>query len=133
MRYSFSFAFKSPDFDLGLNKEIICQSERAARKATTLQMATMYMVFGGTLLNLGVTLNGQGSQAMANALFVGAGWKTMFLMLGILLTIYCPKIMDFWLILMAVSCLGVNAGVFFGLFMRSMQRVKLHDKIEKMI
>lgn len=49
------------------------QSERAARKATILQMGTMYTVLGGTLLNLGVTLSNQGSQLIADGLFVGAG------------------------------------------------------------
>ena len=36
-------------------------------------MATMYTVLGGTLLNLGVTLGNQGSQVIANGLYVGAG------------------------------------------------------------
>lgn len=51
----------------------VSQSERAAQKATILQMATMYTVFGGTLLNLGVTLTNQGSQIFANGSFIGAG------------------------------------------------------------
>jgi hypothetical protein len=55
------------------NNNCIFQSERAALKATILQKATMYSVFGGTLLNLGVTLNSQGSQVIANGSFVGAG------------------------------------------------------------
>jgi len=49
------------------------QSERAARKATVLQMATMYTALGGTLLNVGVTLNSQGNQIIANGSFIGAG------------------------------------------------------------
>lgn len=36
-------------------------------------MATMYTVFGGTLLNIGVTFSNQGSQLVANGSFVGAG------------------------------------------------------------
>lgn len=36
-------------------------------------MATIYTVLGGTLLNLGVTFSSQGSQAIANGSFVGAG------------------------------------------------------------
>ncbi|KAK2648044.1 hypothetical protein Ddye_015533 [Dipteronia dyeriana] len=40
----------------------VLESERAARKATMLQMATMHAVFGGTLLTLGVTFSSQGSQ-----------------------------------------------------------------------
>ncbi|PKI76855.1 protein ACTIVITY OF BC1 COMPLEX KINASE 7, chloroplastic-like [Punica granatum] len=81
--------------DLKLRVRVL-ESERAARKATILQMATMYTVLGGTLLNLGVTFSSQGSQFIANGSFVGAG-------------------------------------VFFILFLRSMQRVKILDKFEKMI
>lgn len=81
--------------DLKLRVRVL-ESERAARKATVLQMATMYTVLGGTLLNLGVTFTSQGSQFIANGSFVGAG-------------------------------------VFFLLFLRSMQRVKKLDKFEKMI
>lgn len=81
--------------DLKLRVRVL-ESERAARKATILQMATMYTVFGGTLLNLGVTLTNQGSQILANGSFIGAG-------------------------------------VFFTLFLRSMQRVKKLEKFEKMI
>ncbi|CAN1121179.1 Protein ACTIVITY OF BC1 COMPLEX KINASE 7, chloroplastic [Linum perenne] len=51
----------------------VLESERAARKATILQMATMYTVLGGTLINLGVTFGSQGSQLIANGSFVGAG------------------------------------------------------------
>lgn len=81
--------------DLKLRVRVL-ESERAARKATILQMATMYTVFGGTLLNLGVTLTNQGSLVLANGSFIGAG-------------------------------------VFFTLFLRSMQRVKKLEKFEKMI
>ena len=56
---------------------VFWQSERAARKATILQMATIYTVIGGTLLNLGVTLSSQGSQVFANGSFVGAGEHNM--------------------------------------------------------
>ncbi|KVI10595.1 Protein kinase-like domain-containing protein [Cynara cardunculus var. scolymus] len=48
-------------------------SERAARKATILQMATLYTVIGGTLVNIGVTFSSQGSQLIANGSFVAAG------------------------------------------------------------
>ncbi|KAL5540257.1 hypothetical protein UlMin_044497 [Ulmus minor] len=58
--------------DLKLRVRVL-ESERAARKATILQMATMYTVIGGTLLNLGLALSSQGSQAFANGSFVGAG------------------------------------------------------------
>ncbi|XP_022758910.1 protein ACTIVITY OF BC1 COMPLEX KINASE 7, chloroplastic [Durio zibethinus] len=74
----------------------VLESERAARKATILQMATIYTVLGGTLLNLGVTFSSQGSQIIANGSFLGAG-------------------------------------VFFTLFLRSMQRVEKLDNFEKMI
>ncbi|XVF21163.1 hypothetical protein REPUB_Repub12eG0067200 [Reevesia pubescens] len=58
--------------DLRLRVRVL-ESERAARKATILQMATMYTVLGGTLLNLGVTFSSQGSQIIANGSFLGAG------------------------------------------------------------
>ncbi|KOM26422.1 hypothetical protein LR48_Vigan272s001000 [Vigna angularis] len=58
--------------DLKLRVRVL-ESERAARKATILQMATMYSVLGGTLLNLGITLSSQGNQAFANGSFLGAG------------------------------------------------------------
>ncbi|CAI9772591.1 unnamed protein product [Fraxinus pennsylvanica] len=65
--------------DLKLRVRVL-ESERAARKATILQMATMYTVLGGTLLNLGVTFTIQGSQIIANGSFVGAGvFLTLFL------------------------------------------------------
>ncbi|KAK3022455.1 hypothetical protein RJ639_046330 [Escallonia herrerae] len=51
----------------------VLESERAARKATILQMATMYTVLGGTLLNIGVAFSNQGGQVLANGSFVGAG------------------------------------------------------------
>lgn len=51
----------------------IHQSERAARKATIMQWATVYTVMGGTLLNIGVTVSTQGSQMIANGSFVAAG------------------------------------------------------------
>ncbi|KAF5482628.1 hypothetical protein F2P56_003183 [Juglans regia] len=51
----------------------VLESERAARKATIIQMATMYTVLGGTLLNLGVTFSSQGSQVIANGSFIGSG------------------------------------------------------------
>ncbi|KAK4781969.1 hypothetical protein SAY86_016071 [Trapa natans] len=53
----------------------VLESERAARKATMLQMATVYTVLGGTLLNLGVVLGCQGGSLhlIANGSFFGAG------------------------------------------------------------
>ncbi|TKY57519.1 disease resistance protein RPM1 [Spatholobus suberectus] len=57
--------------DLKLRVRVL-ESERAARKATALQMATMYTVLGGTLLNLGITLSSQGNIAIANGSFIGA-------------------------------------------------------------
>ncbi|XWS31091.1 hypothetical protein CRYUN_Cryun23aG0047700 [Craigia yunnanensis] len=58
--------------DLRLRLRVL-ESERAARKATILQMATMYTVLGSTLLNLGVTFSSQGSQIIANGSLLGAG------------------------------------------------------------
>ncbi|CAH9060660.1 unnamed protein product [Cuscuta europaea] len=58
--------------DLKLRVRVL-ESERAARKATVLQMATMYTVIGGTLINLGVTFSSQGNQVVANGTFVCAG------------------------------------------------------------
>ncbi|KAJ1415591.1 UbiB domain [Sesbania bispinosa] len=58
--------------DLKLRVRVL-ESERAARKATLLQMATMYTVLGGILLNLGVTFSSQGNEAIANGFFIGAG------------------------------------------------------------
>ncbi|KAJ1277195.1 hypothetical protein BS78_05G276300 [Paspalum vaginatum] len=58
--------------DLKLRVRVL-ESERAARKASVLQMATMYTALGGTLLNVGVTLNSQGNQIIANGSFIGAG------------------------------------------------------------
>ncbi|XP_043688426.1 protein ACTIVITY OF BC1 COMPLEX KINASE 7, chloroplastic-like [Telopea speciosissima] len=58
--------------DLKLRVRVL-ESERAARKATILQMATIYTVFGGTLLNIGITVGSQGSQVIANGSFIGAG------------------------------------------------------------
>ena len=103
------------------------QSERAARKATILQMATMYTVIGGTLLNLGMTLSSQGSQVFANGSFVGAGDKLTLL-----------ETFKLHLISRRVQVPNDNvfvlyAGVFLALFARSMQRVKKLDKFEKMI
>ncbi|XP_057428942.1 protein ACTIVITY OF BC1 COMPLEX KINASE 7, chloroplastic [Lotus japonicus] len=65
--------------DLKLRVRVL-ESERAARKATVLQMGTIYTVFGGTLLNLGLTLSSQGNQSFANGSFLGAGvFLTLFL------------------------------------------------------
>lgn len=58
--------------DLKLRVRVL-ESERAARKANILQMATMYTAMGGTLLNIGVTMGSQGNQMVANGSFVGAG------------------------------------------------------------
>lgn len=54
-------------------KFYIYQSERAAKKATILQIATIRAVFGGSLLNLGVTLSGQAHKVLATGSFIGAG------------------------------------------------------------
>ncbi|KAI9084622.1 hypothetical protein K1719_033404 [Acacia pycnantha] len=72
------FVKQLEDGDLKLRVRVL-ESERAARKATVLQMATLYTVLGGTLLNLGVTLTSQGNIAIANGSFIGAGvFLTLF-------------------------------------------------------
>ncbi|KAI3675136.1 hypothetical protein L1987_84721 [Smallanthus sonchifolius] len=81
--------------DLRLRVRVL-ESERAARKATNLQMATLHTVIAGTLLNIGATISTQGSQLIAKSSFVAAG-------------------------------------IFIALLIRSMQRVKNLDKIEKII
>lgn len=58
--------------DLKLRVRVL-ESERAARKASILQMASMYTALGGALLNVGVTLSSQGNQVIANGSFIGAG------------------------------------------------------------
>ncbi|KAL6999874.1 Protein ACTIVITY OF BC1 COMPLEX KINASE 7, chloroplastic [Sarracenia purpurea var. burkii] len=65
--------------DLKLRVRVL-ESERAAQRAATLQMATMHSVIGGTLLNLGVTFGNGGTQLIAHGSFVAAG---VFLMLFI--------------------------------------------------
>ncbi|XP_008813062.1 LOW QUALITY PROTEIN: protein ACTIVITY OF BC1 COMPLEX KINASE 7, chloroplastic-like [Phoenix dactylifera] len=66
--------------DLKLRVRVL-ESERAARKASTLQMATMYTAMSGIFLDVGVTLSSQGNQALANGSFIGAG---IFLTLAII-------------------------------------------------
>ncbi|XP_042426895.1 protein ACTIVITY OF BC1 COMPLEX KINASE 7, chloroplastic-like isoform X1 [Zingiber officinale] len=58
--------------DLKLRVRVL-ESERAARKASVLQMATIYTAASGTLLNIGVTLSSLGNQLIANGSFIGAG------------------------------------------------------------
>ncbi|KAI0497001.1 hypothetical protein KFK09_023327 [Dendrobium nobile] len=64
--------------DLKLRVRVL-ESERAARKATILQMATIYTALGGTLFNVGVNLSSQGNQTMANGAFIGAGVFSLLL------------------------------------------------------
>lgn len=53
--------------------EMSFQSERAAQKASIMQIATIYTVLGGTLLHIGVTISNQGIPDIANGSFIGAG------------------------------------------------------------
>lgn len=91
--------------DLKLRVRVL-ESERAARKATVLQMATMYTVCGGTLLNVGVALSSQGNEAMANGSFVAAG---VFLTLLITSMRRVQKLDKFekmiWIWFFVLSCL----------------------------
>ncbi|KAL3624628.1 Protein ACTIVITY OF BC1 COMPLEX KINASE 7, chloroplastic [Castilleja foliolosa] len=81
--------------DLKLRVRVL-ESERASRKATILQMATIYTILCGTLVNIGMALINQGRRVMANGSFI-------------------------------------VAGMFFALFVRSLQKVKWLDKLEKII
>ncbi|KAF3776316.1 Uncharacterized protein EJ110_NYTH48568 [Nymphaea thermarum] len=58
--------------DLKLRVRVL-EAERAARRASIMQMATVYTVLGGTLLNVGISLSLQGNQVVANGSFIGAG------------------------------------------------------------
>ena len=51
----------------------LLQAERAARRASILQMATVQAVMAGTLLNVGVSLTGQGLTPYSISSFVGSG------------------------------------------------------------
>ncbi|KAL6498944.1 Protein ACTIVITY OF BC1 COMPLEX KINASE 7, chloroplastic [Orobanche hederae] len=63
--------------DLKLRVRVL-ESERAALKATVLQMATIYTILSGTLLNLGTTLINQGSRVMANGSFILAVFFSLY-------------------------------------------------------
>ncbi|KAI5055059.1 hypothetical protein GOP47_0030204 [Adiantum capillus-veneris] len=59
----------------------VLEAERAARRASVLQTATVYAVAAGTFLNLGVSLTGQGLSPFATPSFIGSG---VFMLLFIL-------------------------------------------------
>jgi hypothetical protein len=80
---------------------------------------------GGTLLNVGVTLNSQGNQLIANGSFVGAGTEPLFLSSIFLPISYINNLMDDFLIKLT--------GVMMALALRSMQKVRKLDKFETMI
>ncbi|CAM8986852.1 unnamed protein product [Rhodiola kirilowii] len=63
--------------DLKLRVRVL-ESERAAQKATLLQVATIHTVLGCTLLNLGLTLYRQGLRVLSKVPFISAG---LFLLL----------------------------------------------------
>lgn len=58
--------------DLKLRVRVL-EAERAARRASILQMATVHTVAAGTLLNVGVSLSGQGFNTLATTSFCGSG------------------------------------------------------------
>ena len=90
------------------------QSERAARKATILQMATMYTVLGGTLLNLGVTFSNQGTQAVANGSFIGAGYPSnSCIQSGSYFNIYLKKHCKFYYFSCFSDLIFIKMQVFF--------------------
>lgn len=63
--------------DLKLRVRVL-EAERAARRASILQMATVHAVAAGTLLNVGVSLNGLGQSPFAVSSFIGSGVFTLF-------------------------------------------------------
>ncbi|KAH7289252.1 hypothetical protein KP509_31G066400 [Ceratopteris richardii] len=67
--------------DLKLRVRVL-EAERAARRASVLQMATVYTVAAGTLLNLGVSLTGQGFTTFATPSFIGSGVFSVLLALS---------------------------------------------------
>ncbi|KAL4581448.1 hypothetical protein LXL04_017663 [Taraxacum kok-saghyz] len=76
--------------DLKLHVRVL-ESERAAQKATILQMATMYTVIWTMLINLGVMLICiQGNLFIANGSFIGAG----FLLALFLMSMHRVKMLD---------------------------------------
>lgn len=58
--------------DLKLRVRVL-ESERAARKASILQMGTIHAIIGGILVNMGLTLSVQGNRVISNGLFIVAG------------------------------------------------------------
>ncbi|KAG1326691.1 hypothetical protein COCNU_01G006250 [Cocos nucifera] len=66
-----------PEYSFAKIAAPYAQSERAARKASILQMSAMYTAMSGTLLNVGVTLSSQGNEAMAYGSVIGAGRRTL--------------------------------------------------------
>lgn len=59
----------------------VLEAERAARRASLLQTATVYAVAAGTLLNVGVSLTGQGLSPFATPSFIGSGvFMTLFIL-----------------------------------------------------
>jgi len=53
---------------------IVYQAERAARRQSVMQMATINTIFAVGLANIGVTLStAQGITVVSNSSFVGAG------------------------------------------------------------
>lgn len=70
--HQFMSELESGELKLGAR---VLESERAAKRSSRMQMATMYAVLGSILVELGVTLTVliEGSQAIANVSFFGAG------------------------------------------------------------
>lgn len=64
--------------DLKLRVRVF-EAERAATRASVMQMATIYTVLGGTLLNTGVTLTAQGMENLATVSYIGAGVLTILI------------------------------------------------------
>ncbi|KAJ7281161.1 hypothetical protein O6H91_Y368700 [Diphasiastrum complanatum] len=60
----------------------VLEAERAARKASALQMATINTVAAATLLNIGVTLSAQGFASFATPSYIGAGIFSILVLNG---------------------------------------------------
>ncbi|MCO5610145.1 hypothetical protein L7F22_064380 [Adiantum nelumboides] len=59
----------------------VLEAERAARRASVLQTATVYAVAAGTLLNVGVSLTGQGLSPYVTPSYIGSGTPLYFIVL----------------------------------------------------
>ena len=119
----------------GLLLVSVSQTERANRRAGILQTVTINTVAAAALLNIGVTLNGQGAGGPSTASFLAAGEDAplsiscrYLLLRGI--AIKCrDAVSDVFLI---CDCCWV-AGLLAVFTVLGMKRVERLDKFEKML